>query len=43
MEIYKRLVSWELKLSDTARPMAEMLGMQTEEANQGIAKYIDHN
>ena len=38
MEIYRRLVSWELKLSDTASPMAEMLGMQKEEANQGFAK-----
>ena len=30
------LVSWELKLSDTASPMAEMLGMQKEEANHNI-------
>ena len=39
MEIYRRLVSWELKLSDTASPMAEMLGMQKEEffqAEDGI-------
>lgn len=43
MEIYRRLVSWELKLSDTASPMAEMLGMQKEEANQGFAKYIAKN
>ena len=43
MEIYRRLVSWELKLSDTASTMAEMLGMQKEEANQGFAKYIAKN
>ena len=43
MEIYRRLVSWELKLSDTASPMAEMLAMQKEEANQGFAKYIAKN
>ncbi len=40
MEVYKRLVKWELKLSNTDSSMTEMLNMQKEEANTGFAKYI---
>ena len=40
MEIYKRLVKWELELSSTDSDMTEMLQMQKEEANLGFAKYI---
>lgn len=40
MDIYKRLVKWELKLSSTDSSMTEMLNMQKEEANIGFAKYI---
>lgn len=40
MEVYKRLVKWELELSDTDSSMTEMLTMQKEEANNGFAKYI---
>ncbi len=43
MEIYRRLVKWELKLSDTDSSMTEMLTMQKEEANNGFAKYIAKN
>ncbi len=43
MEIYKRLVKWELELSDTDSSMTEMLTMQKEEANNGFAKYIAKN
>lgn len=42
-ELYKRLVRWELELSDaesSGGPMADMLRMQKEEANQAFAKYI---
>lgn len=42
-ELYKRLVRRELELADansTGGPMAEMLRMQKEEANQAFAKYI---
>lgn len=40
MEVYKRLVKWELELSSTDSSMTEMLNMQKEEANTGFAKYI---
>ena len=40
MEIYRRLVKWELELSDTDSQMTEMLAMQKEEANTGFAKFI---
>ena len=43
-EVYKRLVRWELELSQTdAGSMAEMLEMQKQEANLGFAKYIKKN
>ncbi len=40
MDIYKKLVKWELELSSTDSAMTEMLQMQKEEANIGFAKYI---
>ncbi len=40
MEVYRRLVHWELELSVTDSAMKEMLQMQKEEANLGFAKYI---
>ena len=43
MEIYKRLVKWELQLSSTESSMTDMLQMQKEEANLGFAKYIAKN
>ena len=43
MEIYRRLVKWELELSSTNSPMTEMLQMQKEDANQGFAKYVAKN
>ena len=43
MEVYKRLVKWELELSSTDSNMTEMLQMQKEEANLGFAKYISKN
>lgn len=44
-ELYKRLVRWELELSeaDANGPMADMLRMQKEEANQAFAKYVRRN
>lgn len=45
-ELYKRLVRWELELSDSdsdSGPMADMLRMQKEEANQAWGKYIRRN
>ncbi len=40
MEVYKRLVKWELELTSADSDMTEMLQMQKEEANLGFAKYI---
>ena len=40
VDVYKRLVHWELELSSTDSNMTEMLQMQKEEANNGFAKYI---
>jgi len=42
-DIYKRLVRWELELSQTDSQMTEMLDMQKEEANRGFAKYVKKN
>jgi len=40
VNIYKRLVRWELELSATDSQMTEMLDMQKQEANRGFGKYI---
>ena len=40
IDVYKRLVHWELELSATDSSMTEMLQMQKEDANNGFAKYI---
>ncbi|MBR1505701.1 MAG: bifunctional response regulator/alkaline phosphatase family protein [Prevotella sp.] len=42
-DIYKRLVRWELELSQTDSQMTEMLSMQKQEANRGFAKFIKQN
>ncbi len=43
MEVYKKLVRWELQLSSTDSTMNDMLSMQKEEANNGFAKFIKKN
>lgn len=43
MNLYKRLVHWELELSTTESNMTDILSMQKEEANNGFAKYIKNN
>ena len=43
MNIYKRIVHWELELSSADSNMTEMLQMQKEEANIGFAQYIRNN
>ena len=40
IDIYKRLVHWELELSDTESNMTEMLHTQKEDATNGFAKFI---
>ncbi len=42
-ELYKRLVHWELELTDADSAMNDMLTMQKEEANQCFAKFIKKN
>lgn len=43
MNVYKRLVRWELELSNTESNMTDILSMQKEEANLGFAKYVKKN
>lgn len=43
IEVYKRLVRWELELSNTDSSMNDMLKMQKEDANNGFAKFIKKN
>ncbi|MCR5469850.1 Response regulator receiver domain-containing protein [Xylanibacter ruminicola] len=43
VDVYKRLVHWELELSATDSNMTEMLQMQKEDANNGFAKFIKKN
>ena len=40
MEVYRRLVHWELKLSDTDNSMEELLLMQKRDANSNFCKFI---
>lgn len=42
-EVYKKLVYWELQLSDTDSAMKELLTMQKREANQAFGKFIRKN
>lgn len=42
-ELYKRLVHWELELSEADSPMDDMLRMQKEEANLAFAKFVRKN
>ncbi|MBP9637166.1 MAG: PglZ domain-containing protein [Bacteroidaceae bacterium] len=43
MEVYKRLVYWELELDSTEGNMSELLAMQKTEANSAFVKFIKHN
>ena len=43
VDVYKRLVHWELQLSSTDSQMTDMLAMQKEEANLGFAKFVKKN
>ena len=42
-EVYKKLVSWELQLSETDSSMKEMLAMQKQEANSQFGKFVKKN
>jgi len=43
VELYKRLVRWELELDSADETMREMLQQQKEEANQAFAKFVRTN
>ncbi|MBR3067075.1 MAG: bifunctional response regulator/alkaline phosphatase family protein [Prevotella sp.] len=43
VELYRRLVHWELQLAATGSTMTDMLAMQKEEANLGFAKFVKRN
>ena len=43
MDVYRRLVHWELELSSAESGMGDMLQMQKEEADNGFAKYVKAN
>ncbi len=40
MEVYRRLVYWELELQASGSPMSEMLTMQKNEANIAFCKFV---
>ncbi|MDR1720506.1 MAG: PglZ domain-containing protein [Dysgonamonadaceae bacterium] len=43
MEVYKRLVYWELELAEAQTGMSELLKMQKLEANRMFAKFVKTN
>ncbi len=44
VEVYKKIISWELKLDDSqSEQMGEILAVQKKEANAEFSKYIDRN
>ena len=42
IELYKKLVYWELELESSDSPMGEMLAMQKNEANAAFARFVKH-
>ena len=41
VEVYKRIISWELKIDESASTeMADILAMQKQEANNAFSKYV---
>lgn len=43
MELYKKLVYWELELESSQVQMTDMLRMQKEEANKAFGKFVKKN
>ncbi len=43
MTLYRKLIYWELKLSDASTNMAELLEMQVNEANSAFTKFVKRN
>ncbi|MBQ0049318.1 MAG: PglZ domain-containing protein [Bacteroidales bacterium] len=42
-EVYRRLISWELQLSESDASLKEMLAMQKQEANRGFSRFVQRN
>ena len=43
MEVYKKLIYWELELESSQVAMTDMLRMQKQEANRAFAKFVKRN
>lgn len=43
VDIYKRLVYWELELTESGSPLIDLLKIQKNEANDGFCKYVKRN
>lgn len=43
MEVYKKLVYWEIELENSQVPMTDMLRMQKQEANCAFGKFVKKN
>lgn len=43
VDMYRKIIGWELKLDDSDTEMTEILSMQKNEANSEFSKYIEKN
>lgn len=43
VDIYKKIIRWDLELTDSQNPLIELLHAQVQEANVGFGKYIKKN
>ncbi|MDR1356157.1 MAG: PglZ domain-containing protein [Tannerellaceae bacterium] len=43
MELYRKIVYWELELENGQTPMIDLLRMQKKEANMAFGKFVKHN
>jgi len=42
-EVYKKLVYWEMELTDSQNPLIEMIRAQKQDANNSFAKFVKRN
>ncbi len=43
MEVYKKIVYWEMELTSSQSPLLDMLKMQKQEANNSFSKFVRKN
>ncbi|MFV0469513.1 MAG: PglZ domain-containing protein [Dysgonomonas sp.] len=43
MDVYKKIVYWEMELTSSQNPLIEMLKMQKQEANNSFCKFVKKN